>query len=69
MRDALESKDYSKAFDCAHTLKGVCGNLGLTPMYEIICRVVEALRTKQPELAKQEYGPLPAALETVKSLL
>lgn len=47
LRDALEAGDYGAAFDAAHTLKGVAGNMGLTPMYQAACALVEPLRTKQ----------------------
>ena len=41
---ALEEKDVRGAFESAHTLKGVLGNLGLTPMYGEACKAVELLR-------------------------
>ena len=41
---SLDSGDLTRAFEAAHTLKGVTGNLGLTPLYESICRIVEPLR-------------------------
>lgn len=36
--------DAKSAFEAAHTLKGVAGNMGLTPMYKTCCAVVEPLR-------------------------
>lgn len=44
LKAALEQKDCTAAFNCAHTLKGVAGNLGLTPLYQVICDLVEPLR-------------------------
>ena len=41
---ALQDGDYANAFNAAHTLKGVTGNLGLTPLYEAVCAIVEPLR-------------------------
>lgn len=41
---ALETGDLSAAFDAAHTLKGVAGNMGLTPLYDAVCKIVEPLR-------------------------
>lgn len=41
---ALEQSDLSAAFDAAHTLKGVAGNLGLTPLFNDVCAIVEPLR-------------------------
>lgn len=40
----LAAMDARKAFDAAHTLKGIIGNCGITPMYEWIIRIVEPLR-------------------------
>lgn len=41
---AMEAEDWKQAFEAAHTLKGVSGNLGLTPLYEAVCVIVEPLR-------------------------
>ncbi|WP_343208420.1 Hpt domain-containing protein [Anaerolentibacter hominis] len=41
---ALEEQDYKSAFEAAHTLKGVVGNMGLTPLYDAVCAIVEPLR-------------------------
>lgn len=41
---AVAGGDAKAAFTCAHTLKGVLGNVGLTPMYDTVCRLVEPLR-------------------------
>lgn len=40
----VAEKNYKAAFECVHDIKGVTGNLGLTPMYEVACLVTEALR-------------------------
>ena len=40
----LEGHSLQAAFDTAHTLKGVSGNLGLTPMFDTISDIVEPLR-------------------------
>ncbi|MEG2711133.1 MAG: Hpt domain-containing protein [Clostridia bacterium] len=50
---AIAQADYAKAFEYAHTLKGVAGNMGLTPLYQVICHIVEALRSA-------DYAPLSA---------
>lgn len=42
--DALQSGAMAEAFEAAHTLKGVTGNMGLTPLYTAVCRIVEPLR-------------------------
>lgn len=40
----LVQGDVKGAFEAAHTLKGVVGNMGLTPLYNVICIIVEPLR-------------------------
>lgn len=51
---ALQAGDYTAAFDAAHTLKGMAGNLGLTPLYQAVCAIVEPLRAGE----KLDYSPL-----------
>ena len=41
---ALQAGDLTSAFEAAHTLKGVVGNMGLTPLYQAVCAIVEPLR-------------------------
>lgn len=47
--DSLDKKDYAGAFAGAHSLKGVSGNLGLTPVYEASSQITELLRDKPAE--------------------
>ena len=42
----LEAGAYEEAYKCAHALKGVVGNLGLTPVFEKVSTLVEDLRNK-----------------------
>ena len=44
---ALEAGDLDTAFEAAHTLKGVAGNLGLDPLYTAVSDLVEPLRKRQ----------------------
>ncbi len=44
LKNSLESGDMKEAFRGAHTLKGVCQNLGFTALYEPAHRVTEDLR-------------------------
>lgn len=41
---AYQNKDLSKVFALSHSLKGVAGNLALTPLYEIASILTEATR-------------------------
>lgn len=44
MRDILEKADYTNAFEMAHALKGVLGNLALTPILDPVSEITEHLR-------------------------
>ena len=60
LREALELRDAERAFRAAHTLKGVCLNLGFDRLYEISAAMTEDLRGRDinggdrlfPELTK-----------------
>ncbi|MDD2979625.1 MAG: Hpt domain-containing protein [Hespellia sp.] len=67
--EAIEGKDYKEAFNHAHTLKGVAGNLGLTPMLNDICTIVEALRAEDYSNLADQYADVTTALDTVKGLV
>lgn len=42
----MESGNFEEAYKCAHALKGVVGNLGLTPIFDNVSVLVEELRNK-----------------------
>ena len=44
MREALDQGHIQDAFEAAHTLKGVAGNLSLKRLYDRVCLLVEDLR-------------------------
>ncbi len=46
LSDALASGDLDTAFEAAHSLKGVTGNLALTPMYDPLVEITELLRSR-----------------------
>ena len=41
LTESLKEKDGEDAFRAAHTLKGICANLGLDRLYEIDCELTE----------------------------
>lgn len=65
---ALEKKDYEAAFHAAHALKGVSGNIGLTPLYHAICALVESLREPRLDLLDAQYAAVLEQYEIVKTL-
>lgn len=54
----LGSGEFAQAFEEAHALKGVFANLGLTPLYDIMVRIVEPLRTGKAEDLLSVYEEL-----------
>jgi hypothetical protein len=46
LKQKLEANDLDGAFDAAHALKGVLGNLSLTPLYTIAVEITEHLRNR-----------------------
>lgn len=54
----IDSEDYEAALKSVHTLKGVSGNLGLTPIYDISADMVNKFRAGEPEQAVAEYEKL-----------
>lgn len=55
---ALSENRITDAFDYAHTLKGVIGNMGITPMFETICSIVEPLRVGSTVGVSEKYDEL-----------
>lgn len=55
---AIEDGLLTEAFEHAHMLKGVIGNMGLTPLFETTCDIVEPLRIGSDEGVKENYQKL-----------
>ncbi|MBQ9367538.1 MAG: Hpt domain-containing protein [Victivallales bacterium] len=56
--DSLAAGDLAAAFDAAHTIKGVAGNLSLTPIFTPASELTELLRTR----TQADYAPLVDAI-------
>ena len=67
--EALAEERVQEAFDCAHTLKGVFANLGLSPMFTIIETIVEPLRSGSVANLKQPYEALLDSNEQLKKII
>ncbi|MBR1392401.1 MAG: Hpt domain-containing protein [Ruminococcus sp.] len=70
LEKALAAKDLDAAFEHAHALKGMYGNLSLTPLFEPVNEMTELLRsrtdTDYSELlakAKEKFAELRALAE------
>jgi len=68
LTDGLAAQDGEKAFRAAHTLKGVCLNLGFTELYKVSAELTEVLRREtagSDELyaqVKEQYTTLTDAI-------
>lgn len=54
LAEQVKNGAFEEAFDTAHALKGVLGNLFLTPLYEPVSEITEHLRAKE----EMDYTPL-----------
>ncbi|HIR52229.1 MAG TPA: Hpt domain-containing protein [Candidatus Onthovicinus excrementipullorum] len=45
LAEAMEQEDRDRAFQAAHTLKGVCGNLSMDRLFHLVSEQVELLRS------------------------
>lgn len=55
LETALNEKQVDLAFRAAHTLKGVCMNLGFDHLYKPSFEITESLRASNLELALQQF--------------
>lgn len=49
----IDAGDIATAIEKAHTLKGVLGNLSVTPLYKAYTEIVDLLRQGNPDKAKE----------------
>lgn len=65
LRTALGNGDLRAAFEAAHALKGVLGNLSLSPLYEKVSGITELLRAG----TETDYAPLLAEILALRDEL
>lgn len=70
LSDAIDVGDSTAAFESAHALKGVAGNLGLTDVYDLCSALVEPLRGGGPvtEPLRQALQALLARRDALRAL-
>ena len=76
LRQSLEEKNYEEAFRAAHTIKGVCQNLGFTRLYESSSALSEVMRDGKPlqdpallERVKADYQETAGAIRALQETL
>lgn len=65
LEQLIGAGELDKAFEVAHALKGMYGNISITPIYEPISRITELLRNRE----KVDYSELLNAAKTQKARL
>lgn len=66
--NALSANDLDAAFEAAHSLKGVYGNLSLTPLYAPMCELTELLRSKTVSGCAELYKEIMKRFEALRAL-
>ena len=56
LEDALRKENVEEAFRAAHTLKGVCQNLGFTNLYQPAYELTEVLRAGTLEGSRELFA-------------
>lgn len=69
LKQAIACHDTSRAFEAAHTLKGVTGNLSLKALYELLVPLVEDLRGGDLAAASARMPELEAKYAQVAAVL
>ncbi len=55
LKTAYENKDVDLAFRAAHTLKGICLNLGFDQLSKDVCEITEIFRSKTFDGSEELY--------------
>ena len=69
LQEALKQNNFAAAFEYAHTLKGVSGNLGLTNFSSSVRELVEALRNKNYTNLEAQYQSVQAEREKLLAIV
>lgn len=69
LQESIEAQDAKDAFDYAHGLKGMAGNLGLDNVHSKISVLVEILRQGSLEGASEAYEEVMKVCNTIVDLL
>lgn len=65
LSNAIAENDLQTAFEAAHSLKGILGNLAITPLYEPVQEITELLRAR----TKMDYSQLLTEISSKKDEL
>lgn len=69
LKESLAAKDVEKAFMAAHTLKGVCLNLGFLGLYQPTSELTEVLRAGTFEGSEELFAQVEKEYQNVVDTL
>lgn len=69
MREAMENEDVQAAYQHAHSLKGVAGNLSFETLYRAACLITDALREGDLSRAAELLPEVERAHDAIASAL
>jgi len=69
LQDALEKNDLDDAFERAHALKGVLGNVSLTNILEPVKEITEDLRSRTEKDYTDQMSTIMTELKKVRALI
>ncbi len=69
LTQAVEAGDAKESFEVAHMLKGMLGNMGMTPIYRPVCEIVDRLRGGQMTDVTAELTQIQQGYEQLRKLL
>ena len=69
LKQAIADQNGEDAFRAAHTLKGICANLGFKSLFEVSYEITEALRAGDMEQAKVMWPGVQACYARVENAL
>ena len=65
---SIEEKEWNKAFEAAHTLKGITGNLALSKLHDLVSRQTDYLRGEDTDF-EAAVGMMPEITEVYENVL
>ncbi|MDO5560402.1 MAG: Hpt domain-containing protein [Oscillospiraceae bacterium] len=69
LKKSIDSDDYSLAYHYAHSLKGITGNLSLTPVYELCCSLTEMMKNQNYTDISKVYNNLELTYNQIRNII
>ena len=69
LKEAVGRQDHEEELKASHTLKGVCGNLSISGLYDLVTRQVALMREDRREEAEALMPEIEKAYETAAAAI